>query len=80
MIVAVAPLVKSVLHVPEVGEHSLGQHFNFQTAMKAFLLALRLRVIRAAVRYEDAEPQKPNRQRGERVLESVAPRKPREAP
>ena len=49
MIVAVAPVVKSTLHALTVGEHSLGQHLSFQTAMKTFVLALRLRMIRAAM-------------------------------
>src|SRR5687767_2586443 len=73
VIVAVAPLLKSTLHVPKVAEHSLGQHFNFQSAMKALLFALRLRMIRAAVSDGDAEPQEPNRQWRELMLEVVTP-------
>src|SRR5678815_2466428 len=76
MIVAVAPVVKSTLHALKVGEHSLGQHFSFQTAMKALVLSLRLRMIRAAMRNRDAETQQPNRQRRELMQEAAAPRRP----
>src|SRR5512134_1777761 len=65
MIVAMAPLVKSALHVLKVGKHSLGQHFKFQTAMKAFVLALRLRMVRTAMADANTEMQQPNRQRRE---------------
>ena len=72
MIVAVPPVVKSTLHALKVGEHSLGQHFSFQTAMKALVLALRLRMIRAAMRDSDAKTQQPNRQGSELMQEAAA--------
>src|SRR5713226_350049 len=66
VIVTVAPFVKTKLHPLKVSKHSLGQHLDFQTAVKAFVFALGLRMIRPTVTDGNTEPQQPNRQR--RVL------------
>src|SRR2546425_6108584 len=62
VIVAVAPLIKTNLHAIRVGKDSLGQDFNFQAAMKAFVFALSLRMIRSTVTDGNAQAQQPNRQ------------------
>ena len=49
VIVAVAPFIKTSLHRFKVAKDPLGQYFNFQTAMKAFVFALGLRMIRPTV-------------------------------
>src|SRR5256885_12634617 len=47
VIVAVAPLIEPRLHASEISKDSMGQHFDFQAAMKAFVFALRLWMIRS---------------------------------
>src|SRR5438105_11423795 len=73
VIVAVAPLIKTNLHALEVGKDSLGQDFNFQAAMKAFVFALSLRMIRPTVTNGNAQAQKPNCQRRVLVLAIASP-------
>ena len=73
VIVAMAPFVKSRLYALEVGKQSIGQHFDFQGAMKAFFLTLRLRMIRTAVRNGNAKLQQPNRQWREPMQDVIAP-------
>src|SRR6266566_539644 len=62
VIVAVAPLVKPRLHSGEISKDSMGQYLDFQTAMKAFVFTLSLRMIRTTVTDRDTQPQQPNRQ------------------
>src|SRR6266550_5586373 len=76
MIVAVAPFIKTNLHRFKVAKDPLGQYFNFQTAMKAFVFALGLRMIRPTVANANAQEQEPNRQRRVLMLEVVSPRRP----
>src|SRR6185295_8078655 len=73
VIIAVTPLVKPVLHALEIGKHSMGQYFNFQSTMKALFLTLRLRVIRAAVTDRYTEMEKPDREWREPVHKIVTP-------
>src|SRR5437016_3747638 len=63
--------MRSKVHI----ENSLGQHLDFQTAMKAFVFALRLRMIRPAVTDRDTQLQQPNRQRRVLVRQIVTPRR-----
>src|SRR5712691_883768 len=75
VIVAVAPFIKPGLHPGKVSEDSLGQHLDFQGAMKAFVFALRLRMIRATMRNSDAQPQQPHREWRVLMCQVVAPRR-----
>src|SRR5882762_3804509 len=76
MIIAVAPFIKTNLHRFKVAKDPLGQYFNFQTAMKTFVFALGLRMIRPTVANANTQEQEPNRQRRVSMLEVVSPRRP----
>ena len=59
VIVAVTPFIEPTLHPLKVAKTPAGQYFYFQAAVKAFIFALGLRMIRSTVTDSNAEPQQP---------------------
>src|SRR5438128_3425627 len=76
VIVTVAPLIKTNLHAPKVAIDPLRQNFHFQAAMKAFVFALGLRMIRPTVTDANPQTQEPNRQRRVLVRQVITPARP----
>ncbi len=74
MVVEVPPGVEGALALVEIGqtvERDLGLH----RAMQPFVLALRLRMIGAAMRHPNSQPQQPHRERGKPPAAAIAPRR-----
>src|SRR5229473_2690017 len=76
VIVTIAPLIKTNLQAFKVAEDPLGQYLHFQTAMKAFVFALGLRMIRPTVTNANPQVQKPHRQRRVLMFEVITPGRP----
>src|SRR5262245_39025918 len=77
-VIDLAPPIKSRLAIGDQAEGMIAQQFLSERAMKALVLALRLRVVRARMRNEYAQPQQPDGQHGVVIL-LIAARAPRHA-
>src|SRR5712692_5906105 len=75
VIVTMTPLIKTALHAFKVAKASVCQQLDFQSPMKALILALGLRMIRPTVTDGNSQPQQPNRQRRMLVLTITSPRR-----
>ena len=73
VIINLTPLVKAGLHAGVVPVTAALQHFHLQSAMEAFFLALRLRMIRATMTDANAQTQQPDGQRGVGMIPVTAP-------
>src|SRR6266852_784253 len=73
VIVTMSPRIKTVLHAFKVAKGAVGQQLDFQSPMKALVLALGLRMIRPTVTDGNSQPQQPNRQRRMLVLTIASP-------
>src|SRR5213080_462537 len=73
VIVTMTPLIKTALHAGKVAKAAVGQQLDFQSPMKALVLALSLRMIRPTVTDGNSQPQQPNRQRRMLVLTIISP-------
>ncbi len=74
-IVAVAEAIELALAVVEGDEVEMAQDFELEGAMKAFVLALGLRMLGANMGDPDPEPNQPQPQRGEGMLAVGTPRR-----
>jgi len=62
-VVDLTPLIEPRLHLAEVTQHQSCQHLRFQGAVKPFLLAMRLGMVRPPMPHSHSQPQQPNCQR-----------------
>src|SRR5262249_14425973 len=74
-VVDVAPAIEGTFGSGEIGERRAGQHFGFEAAMEAFVLAHGLRMIGRRMADPDALLDQPDTERGEPAARSVAPRR-----
>ena len=73
VIITMTPLIKTALHAFKVAKAAVCQQLDFQSPMKALVLALGLRMIRPTVSDGNSQPQQPNRQRRMLVLTITSP-------
>src|SRR3984893_13728079 len=74
VVIALTPFIKGALTIRVIAEALSVHHLGGERAMEAFLLALRLRMIRPAVQHADAQPHQPHGEAGMRIPAQIAPR------
>src|SRR5436305_265750 len=62
VIITMTPLIKTALHAFKVAKAAVCQQLDFQSPMKALVLALGLGMVRPTVADGNSQPQQPNRQ------------------
>ena len=72
VVVARAPVVEGTLAFGEIAEAAPADHLGLEGAVEALLLALGLRMTRAAVQHSDAEPHQPDAEAGQRFAARIA--------
>jgi hypothetical protein len=73
VVVAVTPGIKARLCLCQILEVTALQHFEFETAMKALILAQGLRMIGTRMAHPNAQTDQPHRQRRVRAVRRIAP-------